>query len=71
MVTGYFSFAHNVSKKRTEIYYKIGLVVSYKIVWQALNANGQTILRLLYKRVNIERFFLSYDNMNFYKKVQN
>ena len=28
MVTGYFSYAHNVSKKRTEVYYKINLIVS-------------------------------------------
>ncbi len=70
MVTGYFSFVHNVSKRGTEVYHKMCLVVSYKTVRQALNANGQAVLRFLYKRVNVERFFLSYDNMNFYKKVQ-
>ncbi len=70
MVTGYFFFAHNVSKRGTEIYHKMGLVVSYKIVRRALNANGQAVLRLLRKKVNIERFFLFYDNMNFYEKVQ-
>ena len=71
IVTGYFTFAHNVSKRRTEVYHKMGLIVSYETVWQALNANGQAVLRLLCKKVNIEQFFLSYDNMNFYKKVQN
>ncbi len=70
MVTGYFSFAHNMSKRRTEVYHKMGLVILYKIVWQILNANEQGVLRLLCKKVNIERFFLFYDNMNFYKKVQ-
>ncbi len=70
MVTGYFSFAHNVSKRRTEVYHKMGLVVSYKTIWQALNANRQAVLRLLCERVNVERFFLSYNNINFYKKVQ-
>lgn len=47
MVTSYFSFAHNVNTKKTEVYYKMGLVVLYKIVWQALNANWQAVLRLL------------------------
>ncbi len=69
MVTGYFSFAHNVSKRGTEVYHKMGLVVSYKTVRRALNPNGQAVLRILRERVNVEQFFLSYDNMNFYEKV--
>lgn len=28
------------------------------------------MLRMLCKRVNIERFLISYDNINFYKKFQ-
>lgn len=48
----------------------MGLVVLYKIVWRGLNSNGQAMLTMLYKRVNVEWFFLFYDNMNFYKKVQ-
>ena len=48
----------------------MGLIVLYKTVWQALNANRQAVLRMLYEKVNIERFFISYDNINLYKKVQ-
>lgn len=70
MIINFFSFAHNMSKRRTKVYHKIGLVVLYKTVRQTLNANGQAVLRMLCERVNIEQFFLSYDNMNFYKKVQ-
>lgn len=70
IMTGYFSFAHNVSERKIEVYHKMGLVVSYETVWRALNANEQAVLRLLRERVNVERFFLSYNNMNFYKKVQ-
>ena len=70
MVTGYFSFAHNVSKREVEVYHKMGLVVLYKTVWRALNANGPVLLRMLCERVNVEQFFISYDNLNFYKKVQ-
>ncbi len=29
IVIGYFSFAHNESKRGIEVYYKMGLVVSY------------------------------------------
>ena len=70
MMTDCFTFTYNVSKRRIKVYHKISLVVSYKTVWQALNANRQVVLRLLCKRVNVEQFFLFYDNMNFYKKVQ-
>ena len=70
MFTGYFSFAHNVSKRGTEVYHKMGLVVSYKIVRLALNVNGQAVLRMLCERFKVEWFFLSYDNINFYEKVQ-
>ena len=70
MVTSYFFFAHNVSKKGVDVYYKMGLVVLYKAIWQALNANGQAVLKMLCERVNVKPFLLSYDNMNFYRKVQ-
>ena len=70
MVTGDFSFAHNVSKRRVEVYHKMGLIVLYKTIQRALNANGQAVLRMLCERVNVERFFISYDNINFCKKVQ-
>lgn len=70
MVTDYFFFAHNVTKKGYEVYCIIGLIIFYKIGWQALNIHRQVVLKLLCKRVNAKRFFLSYDNINFYKKVQ-
>ena len=54
MVTGYFLFAHNVSKRGVEVYHKMGLVVSYKTVWRALIANRQAVLRMLHERVNVE-----------------
>lgn len=69
MVTSYFSFAHNVSKRKTKVYHKMSLVVSYKIIWQALNANIQAILKMLYEKVNVKQSFLSYDNIKFYEKV--
>ena len=53
-----------MSKRGAEVYHKKDLVVLYKIVWQALNANGQAI-----ERVNVERFFLFYNTINFYEKV--
>ncbi len=70
MMTGYFSFAHNIRKIGTEVHHKMDLVVSYETVRRALNTNRQAVLRLLRKKVNVKRFFLFYDNMNFYEKVQ-
>lgn len=70
IVTNYFSFVYNISKRKVEVYHKMDLLVLYKIVQQALNVNRQAVLKMLCKRVNIEQFFISYDNINFYKKVQ-
>lgn len=70
IVTGYFSFTYNVSKRKVEIYHKMGHIVLYKTVSRALNASRQAMLRMLCEKVNIEQFFISYDKINFYKKVQ-
>ena len=63
-------FALNMSKKKTKVYYKMNFIILYKIVWQVFNANKQAILRILYEKVNVTQFFLFYNNINFYKKVQ-
>lgn len=47
----------------------MGFIVLYKIFWRALNTNRQAVSRVLYERIYLERFFLFYDNINFYKKV--
>lgn len=47
----------------------MSFIISYKTVWEAFNANRQALLKLLYKKVNIENFFLFYNNINFDKKV--
>lgn len=63
-------FAHNINKSEIKVYDKISLIVLYKTIYQALNVNSQAILKLLCEKINIKQFFLSYNNMNFYKRVQ-
>lgn len=57
IVTVYSFFAHNINKRKTKVYHKMGFVVSYKIVQQTINANKQTILKLFCTKVNIEQFY--------------
>ena len=70
MVAGYFAFAQNMPKRCVEVFHKMGLLVTSKTVRQALTANSEAVLQTLRERVRNERFLISYDNMNFYEKVQ-
>ena len=48
----------------------MGVVVSSETICQALKTNADAILNNLQDRVQSERFFISYDNMNFYERVR-
>lgn len=70
MIARYFVFAQNMPKRCVEVFYKMSLLVTSKTVCQALTANSKAVLQTLWERVHNERFLISYDNMNFYEKVQ-
>lgn len=71
MVAKDFAFGQNVPKHCIEIFHKIGLLVTSEIIRQALQANGNAVLQQVCEKVCKERFLISYDNINFYGKVQN
>ncbi len=70
MLNGHYLFANHVRKRVIESLHQMGIIVSSETVWQALQVNAQAILSRLEERAQSQRLFLSYDNMNFYKKVR-
>lgn len=70
MIMGYFLFASNVPKRYVESLHQMGIIVSSETIWQVLNTNAVAILKNLQNCVQSKRFFISYDNMNFYKNVR-
>lgn len=70
MMINYFLFAHNLSKRTNKIYHTIALIILYRIVGQALHKNQSTVLKFFCKTVSIKHLFLSYNNINLYKKFQ-
>lgn len=71
MVAKYFVFGQNVPKHCIEIFHKMGLLVTSEIICQALQANNNAVLQQFCEKVCKEHFLISYNNMNFYGKVQN
>ena len=49
----------------------MGIFVSYESICQALVANANIIRAEMRKKVRLHRFFILYDNMNFYKHMRN
>ncbi len=48
----------------------MGFVVSSETICRGLQVNARVILSRLKERAQTQRFFISYDNMNFYEKVR-
>ena len=72
MIMRNFLFANNVLKCCMESLYQMGVVVSSKTICQALKTNADAILNNLQNHsMQFKKFFLSYNNMNFYKRVCN
>lgn len=70
MLNGHFLFANHVLKRALESLHQMGIVVSSETVCRALQVNAKAILSRFKERASSQRLFISYDNMNFYKKVQ-
>lgn len=47
----------------------MGVVVSSETICQTFKTNANAILKNLQDRVQSERFFIFYDNMNFYENI--
>ncbi len=66
-MAGYFAYADNITKRVVDNLHCMGFLVTYETVRQVLQANSLAINKELQKKVWKWRFFLFFDNMNFYK----
>ncbi len=69
-IVGHAAFAHNIPKRAIETFHQMGLTVSYESIRRAFAANADAVEREMKKKVLTRRFFISYDNMNFYEYVR-
>lgn len=67
VTTGYFAYAENTTKRMVENLHRMSLLVTYETVRRALQANARAINEELKTKAWERRFFLSFDNMNFYE----
>lgn len=67
---GYFLYASNTAKRCIEVLHRLGLSISYETVISALRRNGEASLKQLRKEIQHRRFFVSFDNMNFFQNVR-
>lgn len=49
----------------------MGLIISYKFIWRILSTNAIAVKKSLQNKVREKKFFVSFNNMNFYEKSRN
>lgn len=69
-IVGHAAFAHSLPKRAIETFHQMGLAVSYKSIRRALGANANAVEREMREKIMTRRFFILYDNMNFYEHVR-
>lgn len=67
VTAGYFAYADNTIKRMVKNLHCMGFLVIYKTVQRALQANALAITKELQTKAWEQRFFLSFNNINFYK----
>ena len=60
----------NTAKRRVEALHRLSLSVAYETVIRALRGDGNASHRKLLEAVRQRRFFVSFDNMSFYRNVR-
>lgn len=70
-VNAQFAFANNVPKRFVELFHQLGLIVSYKSLRRGLQSNAKAIMDSIIEKTRSQRFFILFDNMNFYENVRN
>lgn len=69
-VNSQFAFANNVPKQFVESFHQMGILVSYESIRCGLQTNAKTIMDIIVDKTRSSRFFISYDNMNFYENAR-
>ncbi len=65
-----FAFANNVPKRFVESLHQMGLFVLYESFCRSLQANAKAVIEEILEKTQTRRFFISYNNMNFYENVR-
>lgn len=63
----YFIYAHSASKQKVDILDCISLLIIYETIYCAFQLNVFTIKQKIKNKMWKKKFFLLYDNMNFYE----
>jgi len=63
-------FASNTAKRAVEAIHRLGIRVSYETATRALHGNSDASHVKLIQLVKTSRFFITFDNMNFYQNVR-
>ena len=48
----------------------MGIIVSYESIWRGLQVNAAAVMKEIVEKTRFNRFFISYNNMDFYKNVR-
>lgn len=67
IVKGHFTFIYKVAKRCIDVLHFTGLCVSYETICIALKENTKEVELKIRDMVWHNRFFISFNNMNFYK----
>lgn len=67
IVKDYVIFIYNVIKKYIDIWYFMVFFISYKTIHMILNKNTEEIELKIQDNMWYNRFFISFDNISFYK----
>ena len=64
-----FTFTNNVPKRFMESFHQIGYLVSYESLCCDLQANAKAVMEEILEKTQTQRFYISYNNMNFYENI--
>lgn len=68
-VIGHFAFSGNIPKCSIKSFYQMGMIVLYKSIQRGLQVNAKAVIEEIVNKTRFYRFFILYDNMNFYEYV--
>ena len=69
MIKSCFPFAYNVAKKCVDVLHSMVFFVLYKTICVALKKNAKGLELKIQDMVWHNRFFISFDNINFYEYI--
>lgn len=69
-VIGYIAFFGNILKRSIELFHQTNIIVLYESIQHGLQINAKAVIEQSVNKTQFHRFFILYDNMNFYKHVQ-